>query len=371
MVRGWTLLSALLIAGPALAQSDPFAALHGADPAAGSGRVGSTGVSTAVGRSYAGSQESGALSLAQIGFLPKTVAPLAVQVKATNPKALAGRPRIAIPSYALGFIRGSEARATAAGAGSEIAPRATKLATALVGLSDEAAARLVDEARTDLVTRLTAAGFQVVDNAEVQAAPHLQGLARISGVGAGKGVIDSRATKYWTTYGPADAPLIRGESFDMGLSTPAVTLATGRISQELDAVVLMPQLMIDHIRVDSSGRRTYVGSASVDASLRFHVGPSSRVDFAYGNERGGTMGGALTVTSGGTDEPFGVMYATADRSDSKALHNALVEVGFGSIYRQSLAYAVEVAPERFAALTRAAYQGFNAALVDQIVAARR
>ena len=53
-----------------------------------------------------------------------------------------------------------------------------------------------------------------------------------------------------------------------------------------------------------------------------------------------------------------------------ALHNALVSVGFNSAYRQSLVYDVEVSPRRFAALTRSAFRGFNAALVAEIRKAR-
>jgi hypothetical protein len=351
------------------AQADPFGALHPTQPGSSSGRTGGTGVSTAVGRSYAAYDTTGVASLAQIAFLPKTVAPIPVQLKGWNAKFLKARPRIAVPSYALGFVRGAHARASAAGAGSEIVPRATSITTKLVGVSDELAARLADEAYADLIKRLGAAGFEVVAAAETQAAPHLQGLKRTP-VGGGKGG-DGGGVKGFVTYSPSAAPLIRGQALDQGMSTPGVTLALGHVSKELDAVLITPQLLIDHLRIESTGRRMYVGNASVDAELRFRINGVSRVDFCYGNEKGGTMPGAFQVQPTGSDEPFGVMYEMQDRSDSVPLHNALVEAGFGSLYRQSLVYGVEVVPERFAALTRAAYQGFNQALVDEIVRARR
>ena len=82
------------------------------------------------------------------------------------------------------------------------------------------------------------------------------------------------------------------------------------------------------------------------------------------------MPGAFTMKPHGSPEPFAVMVKAGDRSDSKGLHNALVEAGFGSLYRQSLVYAVEADPGRFAALSRAAFQGYNAALVEEIRRAR-
>lgn len=82
------------------------------------------------------------------------------------------------------------------------------------------------------------------------------------------------------------------------------------------------------------------------------------------------MPGVFRVKPSGSDELFGVLVQTEDRSDDVGMHNAFAEAGMGSVYRQSLVYAVEADPGRFAALCRAAFQGFNTALVEEIRRAR-
>ena len=121
------------------------------------------------------------VSLAQIGFLPKTVAPFAVELDGWNEKFLCRRPRIAIATYGFGVARSASASASGAGNGSEITPRRTKVATYLDNVSDDLAAKLAEEAYQDLAARLTAAGFEVVAADEVAAAPNMQAIARYPG----------------------------------------------------------------------------------------------------------------------------------------------------------------------------------------------
>jgi hypothetical protein len=64
------------------------------------------------------------------------------------------------------------------------------------------------------------------------------------------------------------------------------------------------------------------------------------------------------------------MYEVDDRSDSVAISNALATAGLGSLYRQSQVYAIEVAPERYTALVRAAFQGLNMSIVAELRKAR-
>ena len=362
----YALAAALLTAGAAQGQSDPFGGLY-----AGQGQstaVGATSVETAVGRSYAGSQEKGAVSLAQIGFLPKTVAPFAIELDGWNEKFLSRRPRIAIAAYGFGVARSASASASGAGNGSELTPRRSKLATYLDNVPDDLATRLAEEAYRDLVERLKSAGFEVVSAEEVAASPTMQAVARHPGPVAGKAGGAS-----WITYAPAAAPLIKGYANEGGLGALAASGASmklGQASKDLDAVVLLPRLMVDNVAMQSSGQRMFVANASVDAKVRFSLTGASRTDFIWGNDRGGAMPGAFTMKPYGSPEPFAVMVKASDRSDSKALHNALADAGFGSLYRQSLVYAVEADPGRFTALSRAAFQGYNAALVEEIRRAR-
>lgn len=372
-------LLSLVASGPAAAQADPFGALY-APPAgaaaardASSGRTGATSVSGAVGRSYATSQTDGAVSLAQLDLMPADLPPLPVALDGGATRYLKNRPKIAVPGYTIGFIQGASASAYGGGAGTERNGRRTKIATRLVGLTDRMAQDLTDEAYADLVRQLQAAGFEVVEPAALQVSERMRGLARYAEPVGGQGVIDSRATKAWVAYGPRALPPIKGYAFEQGLGAVAASgalLAFGKASQELDAVIVNPRLMIDYIDMESSGQRVYRGSASVDADLRFAINPLSRIDFVWGNERGGAMPGWFTTRGASSPQPFGILAQTADRSDSIAMHNALVTAGFGSVYRQSLVYDAEVSPRRFAALTRAAYRGFNAALVAEIRKAR-
>lgn len=369
----------LALAGSAFAQADPFGALYGPPPGtppakdASSGRTGATSVSGAVGRSYAGSQSAGRVSLAQLDMMPDMAAPLAVALQGHATRYLANRPKIAIPGYTLAFVHGASASAFAAGAGTQSVQRRTEIATRLVGLTDDMARDLADAAYADLVSQLEAAGFEVVDLATLQASEQVARLARHTEPFGGKGVIDSRATKAWIAYGPRALPPIKGHAFETGMGAIAAsgTLMTiGRASRDLDAIFITPRLLIDYIDMDSTGQRTYRGSGSVDAELRFGVNPTSHVDFVWGNNSGGAMPGWFSTKGAYTPQPFGILAQTADRSDSIATHNALVSIGFGSIYRQSLVYDAEISPKRYAALSRAAFQGFNAALVSEIRKAR-
>jgi hypothetical protein len=368
-----------LCAGGAAAQVDPMGSLYGAPApdkadAKTAGRqgaadrgaiVGVQSVGAAVGASYAGSQEAGSTSLAQIARLPATIPPFAVTLDGAYAKYLKNRPRIAVPAYAFAIQRDSSISASAAGQGSDITPRSTTVSSRLEGVPDALAAQLAQEAYADLVDRLKAAGFDVVTPEEAAAAPHLRSLGRYAGpVSAKEG---------WTVYAPAEAPLIRGYAFETGMASLAASgalIGLGKASQELDAVILTPQLMLNHIGMGGTGRRNFVGSASVEARLHFVLTQQSLVPFVWGNDRGGAMPGVFRVKPSGSDELFAVMVKTDDRSDDVGMHNAFAVAGMGSVYRQSLVYAVEADPGRFAALCRAAFQGFNTALVEQIRRAR-
>ena len=373
-------LVSLSLGGAAFGQADPFGSLYqapagpltprgassqGAGPVSSGARMGSQGLFNAVGASYSSSEMRGqTMSLAQLTMLPKTVPAFTPPYKLSQGGYLAKRPRIAIPQYGIAFVTGYQSAASAAGQGSEIMPRSSKVATTLIGVPDSLKQQLVEEAYADLVSRLKAAGVDVVPPAEVQAAPHLQKVGRPDHLRGGD------VARMWTVWNAKDAPLISGFSTDAGLATSGSLMQLGQVSKELDAVLLMPILMIDHLDIVNSGRALYGGQATVQADLNFHVSRSNMY-FIWGNDRGGSMPGALIFDrKAAQGELFGVLYKTDDRSDSVALHNAFAEAGFGSIYRQSLVYGVEVVPERYAALTRAAFQGVNQALVAEIVRAR-
>ena len=359
-----------LIATTAKAQSDPFGSLYAPPPGSGpapSTRTGVTGVTGAVGRSYAGSQEGGFASLGQIGMLPKVMPSLPLRLKPWNPKVSTKRPRILVPTYALALVRSGKTSAFAGGAGSEMAARRTSLSTALVGVSDTLAEQLAQEAYDDLVARLTAAGFDVVTPDEVAATPE---AGRLELVGT-----RTRGINGMSVYGPRSAPLRSGHPYTSAvLSSSRAAIALTDMSIETDALVLTPQLALDYQQLESTGRRTYVGSAQVGAKVWFDVLSGSGANFMVGGSRkglgSGPYGGFLLDGNHGSTEPFGIMYEVDDRSDSVALSNAFATAGLGSLYRQSQVYAVEVSPDRYAALVRAAFQGLNISIVAELKKAR-
>ncbi len=358
-----------LMATTAKAQSDPFGSLYAPPPGsapAPSTRTGVTGVTGAVGRSYVGSQEDGFASLGQIAMLPRVVPAMALRLKPWNPKVSTKRPRILVPTYALALIRTGKVSAFAGGAGSEMAPRRTSIATALVGVDDALAERLAQEAYDDLVMRLKAAGFDVVAPEEIAASPEIGRLQVVGQRTRGQGGM--------SVYGPLSAPLRAGHPYTAApLSSSKSAIVFSDMSAELDALVLTPQMALDYQWLESTGRRTYVGSAQVEAKVWFSVQSGSGANFVYGQRKGlgsGPYGGFLMDGHHGSTEPFGIMYEVDDRSDNVAISNAFANAGLGSLYRQSQVYAIEVAPERYAALVRAAFQGLNMSIVAELRKAR-
>ncbi|MDP2258334.1 MAG: hypothetical protein Q8J89_01280 [Caulobacter sp.] len=358
-----------MMATTARAQSDPFGSLYAPPPGSGpapSTRTGVTGVTGAVGRSYVGSQEAGFASLGQIGMLPRVVPALPLRLKPWNPKVSTKRPRILVPTYALALVRTGKISAFGGGAGSQMAGRRTTITTALVGVDEDLPEQLAEEAYQDLLSRLTAAGFEVVSPEEIAASPE---VGRLQLVGQ-----RTKGVNGMSVYGPRSAPLRTGHPYtNTTLSSSRSAMVFSDMSAELDALVLTPQLALDYQWLEGTGQRTYVGSAQVEAKVWFNVLSGSGAHFVYGQRKGlgsGPYGGFLMDGHHGSAEPFGIMYEVDDRSDSVALSNAFATAGLGSLYRQSQIYAVEVSPDRYAALVRAAFQGLNMSIVAELKKAR-
>ena len=326
-------------------------------------RSGFLAVEQAVGGSYAAAQTRGVVSMASLRTLPRTASPFTVPLKVTNARAFAAKPRIAIPTYALAIVQHGSIRASAAGTGSDINPRASSLSTILIGVTDDMASRLAEEASADLVRRLVAIGVDVVPQSELLANAD---MARLRALGAkDKGLND------WDVYGAASAPLYAGHPLDSGLAGPGAAIALTDVAFGLNAVVLQPYLALDYERLGTSGRSNYTSSASVSAELRFRIASGgAQGRYATGRGKGSGPWGSLITDGAGTDEPFGVMFEIDDKSDDPAISSTFARLGMGSLYRQSKYYGVEVSPDRYETLARAAFQGLNAAIVAEIQKAR-
>lgn len=323
-------------------------------------RSGATSVGGFAGRNYATSGAKGALSLADLAAMPKSVAPFPVKLNAVNTKFMKGKTRIAVAAYGLYVVRSGSATAHAGGFGSKSASRRTSLSTALVGVSDDLASQIAEESYADLLKRLTDAGFEVAPNDAVQAAIHEIGLANKGAAGQ-------------NLYSPRAAPARAGMLFTPALSGLGNQAAYTRACDALDAIFLFPTLGIDYERLLSSGNHMYGANAEVGANLRFHAMEGSGAIFMQKPPppyRGAWPGNFMMPQGSGTDEPFAIMYQVDDRSDSALVSSAMALAGLGSLYRQNKIYAVQADPDRYAALARAAFQGFNTALVSELQKAR-
>ncbi len=332
-------------------------------------------VESVVGKTYSGSAANAGMALEQIAALPGEVAPFALSFKEWNAKELAGRPRIAVPSYGVSFIRSAEAFASTASAGGLLssARRAVKYQTALAGVKEDLFPQLADEAYADLVKRFADAGIDVVPQEDFRAALDVADIWVEGNRSQGSRKLDGRADKGWSVHGARAAPLLKGMSMDSMFGMPGSLGAVQNAGVSVNAVTVHPLLVLDYIALDSSGNSTFARNASISANTVFSISPASRVDFGYKEKKmpGTGYGGALTLEGPvASNEPFAAIAETEDRSDNTAVHNALALVGFGSVYKQSKVFAVEAAEKRYIALARAAYRSFNQAIVDQVRKAR-
>jgi hypothetical protein len=298
------------------------------------------------------------MTMEQLRALPREVPALTVPLKGQTVRFFAGKRRIYVPSFSLMITQSGEAKAYAGGSGSSDNARASEIQTTLTGITDDLGVSLAGEAYADLVTRLQQAGYEVV-TAPPAGSPALIGTTATSFTGQ-------------PVYGPSAAPLTPGMPWlKAGVSTgTSFNSLVGRGNPDgEDLIVLMPGMGIDYESLQSSGSHVYGATAEVGTRLRFHIMGFSGAWFALHSPQpyNAHWNGYFYVENGsGTDEPFAVLTQTGDKSDSRALHTGLALLGVSSRFKQKKIFEAQAEPGRFAALTRAAFQGLNASLVDQI-----
>ncbi len=329
--------------------------------------------------SYSVSEGEKGMGLDQIRALPTEVAPFPVDFKVTNGKYLKVRPKILVPSYGVAYIVSAEARASGAGFGSANVNRAIRYNTGLVGIDEALMKQWTNEAHADFVDRLTKAGFEVVPIEAMRADADYGRIKLVEGNRSQNAqIIDGRAKKGWILLGADKAPLIKGQFLETGFGMMAAISSMSAVQNtgvDLDATTVHPLLVLDYIGIESSGKKMFSGRANISAETDFAIHPVSKTDFAYkavrmGGAAGG-FGGSFTLPDGySSGEPFGILREVDDKSDSVALHTAMALIGLSNTFTQRKVLAVEAVPERYGALVKAAYQGYNQAIVDGIVKAR-
>lgn len=352
---------------PALMLAVSFPLLAACVPTGGAGPTTSAQAGFASG---AASTTQG-MTAAQIAAMPSEVAPLAVAFSGSIPANLAAGRKVFVPAYGVSFVHTQNARAVSqgglAGGFGGGSTRSASVRTGLTGISPATFQRIADEANADLLEQLRAAGIEVATAAEASAiaasAPRAEGNALD---GSSGGTILGGQSTGWRTIGASSAPLISGlsgEGVGGGFGGLAVIGGNQAAQRMADAssggLVLAPLLRLDYVNVTSSGRSLLSGTANAEARAEFSVAPGTGVSYAarrpgMGASDIGTLQLARAVPSG---EPFATMASSSGSAGNW--------VGLGTRAETS----VQAVEARWVALARAAYRGFNAAIVQQLRAA--
>lgn len=176
--------------------------------------------------------------------------------------------RIAVPTYRLGIVTRSGRRAVSGGG-----IKTTVEASAdLVGVTDEEVRAIADRALADFIEQLKATGRSVVPMSEIQAA---SGYAKIepTPVPFIKKPFGDARTIYMTS--PNGFPLISTHADSPVSDQSPLSLgnwrAINQLSVDLNAVILIPTVIIDFAEFKGSGYSVISSSASVTAKPGLYV----------------------------------------------------------------------------------------------------
>ncbi|MEL7215137.1 MAG: hypothetical protein AAGJ96_04270, partial [Pseudomonadota bacterium] len=298
---------------------------------------------------------------------PIGTTPLAVRLERDmGPvKVATARPRMAIAGYNIGGVTYAEATGTAnnslrGGQGSR-----TTVALRAIGIDEAVLTRIATAAHNDLVDQLTAAGFEVIAASDVAAAAEAD-VVKLGG-SAYEGSIDlGRGEKTVLVAGPQDVGVralrpIAKVQFGLG--------NTAKLSEELDAVIVQPNLVLDIVSLEAS-RARLTGRSSASATLRFGIEPSSLFALqATEDGRFSLMSDYRMEGSASSDAPFGVI-GTAVVEENNLEQGLGLLLGAATATKKSSASPVGIDVERYEALALNAARGWNAAFVAEMRAAR-
>jgi hypothetical protein len=280
--------------------------------------------------------------------LPDEVAPIRVTLPGALPDGLAqGRPVI-VASYGLTILQARHYPVLIQGGG---APRVIRLRANFTGVSDANFQLIADEARADLLARLEEAGFRPAsaeDAAQLPAPRIAEG--RLDGE---LGVVTSSEYSAWRTLGATGAPLVAGLAGEDAAEAPRVAQ---RLAEATSALVIAPLLRLDYVTLVRP-EPGWTGRPELPAAApRFAIAAGSGV--AYAARRRPRMppeSGLLQLA-----EPL----ASPERF-------ATVAAGAGALvsmlpFATEIRTPVEAVQARWMAVARAAYRGFNAAVVEAL-----
>lgn len=293
---------------------------------------------------------------------------LAVPLRKMKGKAsaLAARPRIAVAGYNVGAIVKSRAVASTRG-GFRRSSASASMTMRLAGVDDALLQTIADAAYADLVARLSAAGIDVVTADELRTSDGVEkilpGEASYDGDlkrgnGDGKILVAGPAATGVSSYNGLGRITFNGN-------------IAAKPSDGLDAVLLFPNLSLGFAWTGGSGNAMFAKRASVEGGAFFHVDTATKLEAAY-SKSGRFVDGWATYgvkENVGAEDAFAVVTKTDSSNNALAVGlSSALGAGMGS--RSSSEYTVAADPERYKALALKAAKGFNAAIVERVVAAR-
>lgn len=281
-------------------------------------------------------------------------------------KAVTAKPRIAVVGYNVGAITKSRAVASTRGGFTRNSAK-TSMTLLLAGIDDAVLQDVADEAYSDLVSRLTAAGFDVVGAEEMQSAPGIEnilpGEAAYDGNlqrGNGNGRIRVAGPH---ALGASDYNALGRTTFNGNKMAKA--------GGALDAALLFPNLSLGFAQTESSGNAMFARKARVEGGAMFHVDPATKIDLVYSKKGRYADGWASWQTKdwAGTDAAFAEV-AKTDSSNNALAVGLSKALGAGMGSNSKSEYTVVADPVRYKALALRAAKGVNTALVAEMLAAR-
>lgn len=283
-----------------------------------------------------------------------------------------GRARVAIPSYSINYIIAQKASASG---GVSVKASST---TILAGIDEATMRKLVDEAFEDLKTQMAAAGIPLASDAEAASVLTTAGVTLApgntfrggdSGIVIGKGI-----KKQFVSFGAAAAPLT--DLFQPGGKVGGLG-ALGKIGstnklnspgEAIDSTLIFPSLTFDFAESEVSVGRTLAGGKRASASneVRFSLRVESPVNIQNPAKRGiGTPGMFRPEKDVSIDATFATVEGGSGAT-SRSNWGSLFDDGM--VRNSSLVMAD---PEMWTALARAAFRGYNAAIVEVIKKAKK
>lgn len=265
-------------------------------------------------------------------------------------------PRLAILSYPIRYIMAGEGN----GGGS------VGIFLTLTGPTAAEMTALATEARDDLASRLSAAGFPVVEPAAMLAEPTVSALPWTPGNGKwDEGKLDPMGRRVWFITGSPSAPLHGSWGSTSGASEFG---AMGKLtvpSRAMDAVIVIPHLTLEFSTLTGTVNSGSRGSTSwAGGEILFGFKPHSITYYMAGGQRsiemlGGSMNPKGRVIVGGVKLPGELRSGTGSPSPEMAQRLGRARLD---------EFAVDMPAWR--SWVRQSAANYNAALVAHIMAAR-